>query len=78
MDTYSTIVSFFQDGGIFMYPIAIVFAVGLAVAGALRVPVQDGSRQPASLEESHAVHPGRQFSEAAGLAARSKVAIGSI
>ncbi|MGI9286209.1 MAG: MotA/TolQ/ExbB proton channel family protein [Pseudomonadales bacterium] len=32
MDTYSTIVAFFQNGGPFMYPISIVLAVGLAIA----------------------------------------------
>ncbi|HEC29895.1 MAG TPA: MotA/TolQ/ExbB proton channel family protein [Gammaproteobacteria bacterium] len=32
MDTYSATVSFFQDGGIFMYPILIVFALGIAIA----------------------------------------------
>lgn len=32
MDTYSTIIRFFQDGGPFMYPIAIVLACGLAIA----------------------------------------------
>lgn len=32
MDTYSTVVSFFQNGGIFMYPIVIIFALGLAIA----------------------------------------------
>ena len=29
---YKTIVDFFQDGGVFMYPIMIVLAVGLAIA----------------------------------------------
>jgi biopolymer transport protein ExbB len=29
---YSSIVSFFQDGGIFMYPILLVLAIGLAIA----------------------------------------------
>jgi len=29
---YFTIVSFFQDGGAFMYPIMIVFAIGMAIA----------------------------------------------
>lgn len=29
---YETVVSFFHDGGIFMYPISIVFAFGLAIA----------------------------------------------
>ena len=32
MNSYSTIVGFFQDGGFFMYPIALVFAAGLAIA----------------------------------------------
>ncbi|MDH5407589.1 MAG: MotA/TolQ/ExbB proton channel family protein [Gammaproteobacteria bacterium] len=29
---YASVVSFFQDGGPFMYPIMIVFAIGLAIA----------------------------------------------
>jgi biopolymer transport protein ExbB/TolQ len=32
MDTYSAIVKFFQEGGVFMYPIVIVLALGLAIA----------------------------------------------
>ncbi len=32
MDVYSTIVSFFQEGGLFMYPIVLVLALGLAIA----------------------------------------------
>jgi len=32
MSIYSSIVSFFQDGGAFMYPIVIVFAIGAAIA----------------------------------------------
>jgi len=32
METYNAIVSFFQNGGVFMYPILIVFALGLAIA----------------------------------------------
>ncbi|SFL83314.1 MotA/TolQ/ExbB proton channel family protein [Marinobacter zhejiangensis] len=32
MNFYSTIVSFFQEGGAFMYPIALVLIVGLAIA----------------------------------------------
>ena len=31
MDLYSTIIRFFQDGGTFMYPIAIVLVCGLAI-----------------------------------------------
>ena len=32
METYNTIIRFFQTGGPFMYPIAIVLVVGLAIA----------------------------------------------
>jgi len=32
METYSAVVKFFQEGGLFMYPIVIVLALGLAVA----------------------------------------------
>jgi len=32
MDHYVTLVRFFQEGGIFMYPIAAVLAVGMAIA----------------------------------------------
>lgn len=32
MGTYTTIVKFFQEGGFFMYPIALVLAIGAAVA----------------------------------------------
>ena len=32
MDIYNTVVGFFQSGGIFMYPIVIVLALGMAIA----------------------------------------------
>lgn len=32
MGAYSTIVGFFQEGGLFMYPIVLVLALGLAIA----------------------------------------------
>lgn len=32
MDIYSTIVSFFQSGGVFMYPIVVVLILGLAIS----------------------------------------------
>ncbi|MFV1972582.1 MAG: MotA/TolQ/ExbB proton channel family protein [Thiohalobacterales bacterium] len=32
MDNYSTIVGFFQSGGLFMYPIVVILAMGLAIA----------------------------------------------
>ena len=32
MNAYSAVVSFFQEGGVFMYPIVVVLALGLAIA----------------------------------------------
>ena len=32
MDVFSTIVRFFQEGGLFMYPIVVVLALGMAIA----------------------------------------------
>ncbi len=32
MDLYTTVVNFFQEGGPFMYPIAVVLAIGVAIA----------------------------------------------
>ncbi len=32
MDFYNTLIRFFQDGGTFMYPIAVVLAFGIAIA----------------------------------------------
>lgn len=32
VDTYSTITKFLQEGGVFIYPIAIVFAVGIVIS----------------------------------------------
>ncbi len=32
MDMYQTVVGFFQEGGPFMYPIAVVLAIGVAIA----------------------------------------------
>jgi biopolymer transport protein ExbB/TolQ len=32
MDIYNTVVGFFQSGGIFMYPIVVVLALGVAIA----------------------------------------------
>ncbi|MFT6388563.1 MAG: biopolymer transport protein ExbB/TolQ [Cellvibrionaceae bacterium] len=31
-DFYSTVITFFQEGGLFLYPIALVFAIGLLIA----------------------------------------------
>lgn len=32
MEVFATIIKFFQEGGLFIYPIALVFAIGVAIA----------------------------------------------
>ena len=32
MDAYTGIVNFFRDGGFFLYPMALIFAVGVSIA----------------------------------------------
>jgi biopolymer transport protein ExbB len=32
LDTYNTLIKFLQDGGFFMYPIALVLAIGIAIS----------------------------------------------
>ena len=32
IEIYNTLTSFFQEGGLFMYPIAFVLAIGLAIS----------------------------------------------
>ena len=32
MDWYNTVVNFFKDGGFFLYPLVIIFVVGVAIA----------------------------------------------
>lgn len=32
LDTYNTVIKFLQDGGFFMYPIALVLAIGIAIS----------------------------------------------
>ena len=32
MEAYSTIVTFFKNGGIFMFPIVLILALGVAIA----------------------------------------------
>ena len=60
MDFYTTVIGFFQDGGPFMYPIAVVLGVGLAISlerffyltGQTRVNRQDFERILPLLKQS--------------------------
>ena len=79
METYTSIVHFMQSGGFFMYPIALVFAVGLAVAIERYVYLSKTSVSNQALWKKITpfIQAGK-FSEAASLTSKSNAAIGSI
>ena len=50
MDFFYSIVSFFGSGGVFMYPILLVFAFGVAIALVLGFVVVRRTRPATNLE----------------------------
>jgi len=76
MQTYTTIVMFFQEGGFFMYPIALVLAVGAAIALERYIYL---SRQTATnrkmWEQLMPLLQGGKFQQAMSVAGKSEVAI---
>ncbi len=79
MELYSTIVSFFQQGGVFMYPIVLVLALGLAIAAErwfyLTVTT---TRNKALWGKMMPLLTSGDLSAAARLAKKSKAAIATI
>ncbi|MCW8844411.1 MAG: MotA/TolQ/ExbB proton channel family protein [Gammaproteobacteria bacterium] len=79
MDIYSSIVNFFQDGGIFMYPIVIVFAFGAAIAVERWVYLTRATISSKSLWDQLTPYiKARKFTEAVGVASKSKAAIATV
>jgi biopolymer transport protein ExbB len=79
MEIYSSIVGFFQNGGLFMYPIILVLAAGLAIAIERYMHLsatQTGSN--ALWKEVTPLIKAGKFSEALEITKKSKVAIGTI
>lgn len=79
MEIYSTIVRFFQDGGVFMYPIVIVLAIGLAIAAErwLFLTMTTAKNKALWNKITPALKSGN-FSAAAQIASKSKAAIALI
>jgi biopolymer transport protein ExbB len=79
METYKTIVSFFQEGGFFMYPIALVMAVGIAVAVERWLFLTRQLRSNRKLwDEIMPALQGGKFPQAMSMTAKSDVAIGKV
>lgn len=79
MDTYNTIVRFFQDGGMFMYPIMIVLGFGLVIAIERWVYLTaTGTRNRMIWKKLAPLLKRGGFKEAAELTRQSRTAIGNI
>lgn len=79
MEAYSTVVSFFQQGGVFMYPIVVVLALGLAIAAErwLFLTMTTAKNKALWKKITPALKTGN-FSAAAQIASKSKAAIALI
>ena len=79
MDSFVTIVSFFQNGGVFMYPIVIVFALGLAISIERYVYLSKASLSNRMVWKKITpfIQAGK-FSDAVNVTSKSKSAVGAI
>jgi biopolymer transport protein ExbB len=79
MSIYTSIVSFFQDGGVFMYPIVVVFALGLAIAVERWVFLSKTSLSNRMVWKKITPYiQAGKFAEAVNVTAKSKSAIATI
>ena len=79
MEIYSSIIGFFRDGGVFMYPIVVVFALGAAIAVERWVYLTRATISSKSLwkQVTPYLRAGK-FNEAVNLTAKSKAAIATV
>lgn len=79
MNTYTTLVKFFQDGGVFMYPITLVLAAGLAVAIERFIYLsRSRSRNRKLWDEVLPLLKSGKYQQVMGITANSDTAIGKI
>ena len=79
MNTYTTIVKFFQDSGVFIYPSLLIMAVGLAIALERFVYLSHARRSNRrAWDELLPLLQGGDFQEAYSVTSKSRTAIGKI
>lgn len=79
MGAFSTIVGFFQEGGIFMYPIMLVFALGIAIAIERYIYLATAKKTNRSMwDRLTPLVKQNNYQQAMEISARSKAAIGKI
>lgn len=79
MGIFDSIISFFQTGGIFMYPILIVFAVGVAIAAERYVKLNVVKMQNRKVwSDIHPILEKGEFDQARGVLKEDSSAIGGL
>lgn len=79
MDTYATVVKFFQDSGVFIYPSILVLALGLAIAIERFVYINRSRSQNRKMwDELVPLLKSGKFQQVAQVTAKSDTAIGKI
>ncbi len=79
MDWYNTVVNFFKDGGFFLYPLLIIFVVGVAIAVERWIYLTVETARNRSLWDEVAPHLGAgNFKAAIQLANASPAQIGTV
>ncbi len=79
MDVFNTVVKFFQDGGEFMYPILVVFALGAAIAIERYVYLTIAKQTNRSMwDKLVPLMKANNYQQAMALSSRSKSEIGKI
>ena len=79
MELYTTVVKFFQEGGVFMYPILVVLALGLAIAIERWLYLtMTGTVNAAMWKKLTPLLQSNDFAKAMALAANSKADVAKI
>lgn len=79
MGFFESIISFFQTGGVFMYPILIVFAVGVSIAAERYIKLMSVRNQNKKVwEDVHPILETGEFDKARGVLKEDQSAIGGL
>lgn len=79
MDAFNAMVKFFQEGGVFMYPIMLVFALGAAIAIERYIYLSVAKRTNRGMwEKLTPLVKANNFDQAMALSSRSKSEVGKI
>lgn len=79
MGAFSAIVEFFQEGGVFMYPIMLVFALGIAIAIERYIYLTTAKKTNRSMwDRLTPLVKQNNYQQAMEISARSKAAVGKI